>query len=144
MKYILLFIFLCTATIATAQKFVLLDQRMAEPVKYVNKVTSADKFNKFFPVEKKLLPEFLKTLAEIENKLLSAPPFGKIAEYKMGCIQFTGRVITLASGERIDYVISSSCDDVNIFMHLSDAKLSNKANAFFIKTWISYIENNVK
>lgn len=145
MKKFLLLIFLFLVAAETrAQKYVLLDQHIAEPVKYTNAVTSADKFNDLFPVEKKLLPEFLKALEEIENKLLSTPPFGTIKEYEIGCIKFTGREIMLAAGERIDYVITSTCDNVRISMHLSDAKLSNKGNAFFIKTWIKYIESYVK
>jgi hypothetical protein len=121
----------------------LLDQHITEPVKYTNTVTSADQFNDLFPVEKKLLPEFLKALKEIENKLLSNPPFGTIKDYEIGCIKFTGREIMLAAGERIDYVITSTCDNVRISMHLSNAKLSNKGNAFFIKTWVKYIESYV-
>ena len=145
MKQTLLLLFLLSlAALTKAQKYVLLDQHMAEPVKYSNTITSADKFNDLFPVEKKLVPEFLKALEEIENKLSSKPPFGKIKDYEIGCIRFTGRAIMLAVGERIDYVITSSCDDVRISMHLSDAKLSNKGNAFFIKTWIQYIRSYVK
>ena len=145
MKQTLLLIFLCSLGAATsAQKYILLDQHMAEPAKYSNTVTSADKFNELFPVEKKLVPEFLKALEEIENKLSSKPPFGKIKDYEVGCIRFTGREITLAAGERIDYVITSTCENVRISMHLSDAKLSNKDNAFFIKTWIQYIKSYVK
>lgn len=145
MKQTLLLLFLFSfAAITKAQKYVLLDQHMAEPVKYSNTITSADKFNDLFPVEKKLVPEFLRALEEIENKLSSKPPFGKIKDYEIGCIRFTGRAIMLAAGERIDYVITSSCEDVRISMHLSDAKLSNKGNAFFIKTWIQYIKSYVK
>jgi len=145
MKQTLLLLFLFSfAAVTKAQKYVLLDQHMAEPVKYSNTITSADKFNDLFPVEKKLVPEFLKALEEIENKLSSKPPFGKIKDYEIGCIRFTGRAIMLAAGERIDYVITSSCEDVRISMHLSDAKLSNKGNAFFIKTWIQYIKSYVK
>jgi hypothetical protein len=145
MKQTLLLLFLFSfAAVTKAQKYVLLDQHMAEPVKYSNTITSADKFNDHFPVEKKLVPEFLKALEEIENKLSSKPPFGKIKDYEIGCIRFTGRAIMLAAGERIDYVITSSCEDVRISMHLSDAKLSNKGNAFFIKTWIQYIRSYVK
>ena len=144
MKYILLLFLLHSACVTSAQKYVLLDQHLAEPVKYSNTVTSADEFNDFFPVEKKHLPEFLKALHEIENKLSSKPPFGKIKDYEIGCVKFTGRVIMLAAGERIDYVLVSTCDNVRISMHLSDAKLGNESNAYFIKTWIKYIESNVK
>jgi len=145
MKQFLLLIFLFSfAAVTKAQRYALLDQHIAEPVKYANAVTSADKFAGFFPVEKKRIPEFLKALKEIESRLSSPPPFGKVKEYEMGCITFTGSAIMLAAGERIDYVITSTCDGVRISMHLSDAKLSNKSNAFFIKTWIKYIESYVR
>ena len=145
MKQILLLIFLFSfASITKAQKYTLLDQHIAEPVKYANTVTTADKFADFFPVEKKYIPQFLKALNEIQNRLSSTPPFGKVKQYEIGCIKFTGSVIMLAAGERIDYVITSTCDGVRISMHLSDAKLSNKSNAFFIKTWIKYIESYVR
>ena len=144
MKYILLLFILFSGTLVRAQKYVLLDQHMSEPVQYSNTVTSEDKFNDLFPVEKKLLPEFLKALKEIENKLSSKPPFGKIKEYEIGCIKFAGRILMLAAGERMDYVITSTCDNVKISMHLSDAKLRNESNAFFIKTWIKYIETAKK
>lgn len=143
-QILLLFLLFSITAVTSAQKYVLLDQHIAEPVKYANAVTPADKFNDLFPVEKKQIPEFLKALKEIESKLSSPPPFGKIKEYEIGCIKFTGRVIMLAAGEKIDYVITSTCDDVRISMHLSDAKLSNKSNAFFIKTWIKYIESYVR
>ena len=81
MKKLLLFILLFSAVVTKAQKYVLLDQHISEPVMYTNTVTSEDKFNGLFPVEKKLFPEFLKALEEIENKLSSKPPFGKIKEY---------------------------------------------------------------
>lgn len=143
-QILLLFLLFSFTAVASAQKYVLLDQHIAEPAKYANEVTSADKFHDFFPVEKKHIPEFLKALKEIESRLSSTPPFGKVKEYEMGCVKFTGSVIILATGERIDYVITSTCDNVRISMHLSDAKLSNKSNAFFIKTWIKYIESNVR
>ena len=145
MRKTLLLIFLCSVTAVTeAQKYVLLDQHIAAPVEYSNTITSADKFNDRFPVERKLVPEFLKALEDIQNKLSSKPPFGKVKDYEIGCIKFTGRAIMLATGERIDYVITSTCENVRISMHLSDAKMSNKGNAFFIKTWIQYIKSYVK
>lgn len=147
MKYILLFllfIFLLSFGAAKAQKYALLDQHIAEPIKYANTVKSADKFHDFFPVEKKLMPEFLQALEEIQMKLSSKPPFGKLKDYEIGCIKFTGRSIALATGERIDYVITATCDNVKISMHLSDAKLGNESNAFFINTWVKYIKSYLK
>jgi hypothetical protein len=144
MKNFLLSILVFCATAIKAQKYVLLDPHLSEPVRYSNTVTSQDKFNDLFPVEKKLLPEFLKALEEIENKLSSKPPFGKIKDYEVGCVKFTGRVITIAGEERIDYVIIANCNNLRISMHLSNAKISNSNNAFFVKTWIQYINSFTK
>ena len=71
MKFILLlFIFLGSVN-CKAQKYALLDKNLAQPVTYTNTVTSKDKFNGLFPVEKKMLPQFINALEEIENKLSS-------------------------------------------------------------------------
>ncbi|MGH2564156.1 MAG: hypothetical protein ACRDE5_06570 [Ginsengibacter sp.] len=144
MKYTFLLFLLFSFVVTSAQKYALFDQRITEPAKYTNRVTPSDKFNRLFPVEQKQIPEFLKVLEEIETKLSSKPPFGKIKDYQIGCIKFIGRSTTVAGGERIDYVVTSTCDDVKISMHLSDAKLGNESNAFFIKTWIKYIKSYVK
>ncbi|MDQ6901702.1 MAG: hypothetical protein M3139_01675 [Bacteroidota bacterium] len=144
MKYILLVLFACTFANSHAQKFALLDMHLANPIKYSNKVTSNDKFNSLFPVEKKMLPEFINTLKEIEKRLLSKEIIKDAKQYEMGCIKFTGVIVPLASGERIDYVVTSSCDNVKIAMHLCDAKLSRTTNGFFVKTWIKYITTNQK
>jgi len=67
---------------------------------------------------------------------------GKARQYEVGCVKFTGRILDLASGKRMDYEIISGCENMNISMHLCDAKIPNADNAFFIKTWIKYIESN--
>jgi hypothetical protein len=144
MKFTLLsFIFLISIN-TKAQKYVLLDQHLAQPVRYTDKVTSNDKFNDFFPVEKKSLPEFINTLQEIENELSSKERVGKAKQYQLGCVKFSGVTRSPAKEERLDYVLSSSCDNVDISMHLCDAKFSNASNMYFIKTWLKYIQSSVK
>ena len=54
MKYYLLAIIFFVSVNCKAQKYVLLDQHLAQPVTYANTVTSKDKFNDLFPVEKKI------------------------------------------------------------------------------------------
>ena len=139
MKYFLLTIILFFSVTVKAQKFVLLDEHIAAPVKYANTVTSADNFYDFFPVEKKLLPQFLKILEEIKDQL-SLKESNKIKNFELGCIKFKGILISLASGQRTDYVLTSACDNVKISMHLCDAKFTNDINAYFITTWIKYIQ----
>ncbi len=140
MKCFLLFIFTLFFISTNAQKYALLDKSLATPVTYSDHVTSADKVKKLFPVEKKYLPQFIKTIEEISKKLTAKGPKGKAKQYQVGCIKFTGLTVSLASEERFDYVITSDCDNLKISMHLSDAKYSNVNNAFFINTWIRYIK----
>jgi hypothetical protein len=144
MKYTLVLVLLLGAFAAKAQKYALLDQQFIHPVTYTNEVTSSDKFNHLFPVEKKLLPEFIKTLKEINAMLTSKKPSGNPRQYEIGCIKFTGNMISLDTGPRIDYVITSTCSNVRISMHLCTARETNSSNAFFVRTWIQYIENNLK
>lgn len=144
MKYFLLFFIAVASFSAEAQKFALLDQRLVQPIKYVNSVTSEDKFNNLLPVERKDLPEFIKALKEIEAKLSSQKTFDDLKQYEIGCVKFTGRTVSLSTGQRMDYVITSTCDNIKISMHLSNVKSSNARNDFFIKTWIKYIEDNLK
>ena len=144
MKYILVLFLLLGTFAAKAQKYALLDQRFIQPVKYTDVVTSTDKFNHLFPVEKKMLPEFIKTLKEINVRLMSKKSYENVRQYEMGCIKFVGHLISLGSGPRIDYVITSTCSDVKISMHLCTAQQTNSNNAYFIRTWIQYIENGVK
>lgn len=128
---------------AHAQKFALLDKNLASPITYSDHVTSADRYKKLFPVEKKYLPQFIKDLKEISKKLETKGPKGVAKQYEVGCTKFTGLTVSLASGDRLDYVITSDCDNLKISMHLCDAKFSNANNAFFINTWIKYIENSM-
>ncbi len=144
MKYILLVLFTCAFGNSQAQEFALLDIHLASPIKYSNTVTSNDKFNSLFPVAKKMLPEFINALKEIDKKLSGKEPIKVLKQYEMGCIKFTGVVVPLTTGERIDYVITSNCDNVKIAMHLCNAKLANTTNAFFVRTFIKYITDNGK
>ena len=144
MKLFLLFFILLGSVNCKAQKYALLDENLAQPVTYTNTVTSTDKFNGLFPVEKKMLPQFINALQEIENKLSSKGPLGEAKQYEVGCAKFSGITVRLASEDRMDYVLTSTCDNVKISMHLCDAKISNASNDYFIKTWIKYIQSYLK
>jgi hypothetical protein len=144
MKFFLLFFIFFAAVNCKAQKYALLDQHLAQPVTYANKVTPTDKYNELFPVEKKMLPIFIDVLQAIEDKLSTKRPFGAAKQYEVGCAKFTGITVPLASEERLDYVLTSTCDNVKISMHLCDAKISNGSNIYFIKTWIKYIQSYIK
>ncbi|MEO6220599.1 MAG: hypothetical protein ABIO81_09240 [Ginsengibacter sp.] len=144
MRYFLLVAFSLLLVGVKAQKYALLDKRLAQPVTYTDRVTQTDKFNGLFPVEKKQLPKFIIALQEISKKLSTPGLLGDAKQYQIGCTKFTGLTITLATGDRLDYVITSNCGDIIINMHLSDAKSSNAINAFFIDTWIKYIKSSAK
>ena len=144
MKSLLLFFILAGSANCNAQKYALLDEHLGQPVTYTDKVTTNDKFHDLFPVEKKLLPQFIKVLEEIQNKLSSKGAFGEAKKFEVGCAKFTGLNVRLAKEERLDYVLTSTCDNVKISMHLCDAKISNASNLYFIKTWIKYIQSNLK
>ena len=144
MKFVLLsFIFLGSVNLR-AQKYALLDKHFAQPVTYTNTVSSANKFSGFFPVEKKMLPQFIKALEEIENKLSSKLPFGETKQYEFGCTKFAGTTVSHASEIRMDYLLTSICDNENVSLHLCDSKMSNGSNLFFIKTLINYIQSYLK
>ncbi len=143
MKCILLFIFTLIFINVNAQKYALLDKSLATPITYTDHVTSADKFKKFFPIEKKYLPEFIKTLKEISKKLEAKGSKSTAKQYQVGCVHFTGLTVSLASGDRLDYVLTANCDDLKVSMHLSDAKFSNANNVFFINTFTKYVEDSV-
>ncbi|MGN6249899.1 MAG: hypothetical protein ACTHNG_16220 [Ginsengibacter sp.] len=144
MKYIFIIVALCAATGTKAQNYMLLDESISQPAVYTNHLNEMAKYKKYFPVAVKDLPEFLKVLEEIDGRLSEPKVTGPAKNYKIGCVEFTGKVFPLSSGERIDYVLSSDCENVKIRMHLCDAKLSNSDNAYFVKTWIKYIRSTMK
>lgn len=117
---------------------------MAQPAFFSDKITVSEKYKSFFPVEKKELPAFLKALEEIYERLSTKKITGKAKEYRIGCTEFSGKVFPLAAGERLDYVLVSTCDDIKVTMHLVDAKLNNSDNAYFLNAWIKYIKSTEK
>jgi hypothetical protein len=144
MKFIFTFIFICIAFQSQAQKYILLDRAISQPAFYSNKILVSAKYKGFFPVEKKDLQAFLEALKEIAQRLSSKKITGKAKNYQFGCTELNGVAFPLASGEHLDYVLTSTCDNIRIVMHLCDAKLSNEDNAYFINTWIKYIKNAQK
>ncbi len=144
MKYIFLFLIIGSSLRCKAQKYILLDKAISQPAFYSDRITPVDKFRGFFPVEKKEIEKFLEALEEISKRLSSKQIIGKAKDYQMGCVRFAGVSIALVKGERLDYMLTSTCDDIKITMHLCDAKINNEDNAYFINTWIKYIKNAIK
>lgn len=135
------FFILFAAIKIDAQKYMLLDKGMSQPAFYTNELSVSEKYKGFFPVEAKEIQRFIAVLREISENLSSKNITGNAKQYQVGCDKFKGMIVHLASGNRLDYVITSECDKMKVTMHLSDAKLNNENNAYFINTWISYIKN---
>jgi hypothetical protein len=140
-KYIFTFLLLIFSVtyLCNAQKYILLDRSISQPAFFSNKITVADKYKRFFPVEKKDILKFVEALEEISKNVMAKKTTENAKQYAIGCIKFSGRIVQMGAGQRLDYILTSTCDEIEIRMHLCDAKLSNENNAYFIKTWIRYI-----
>ena len=145
MKHLLLSFLLLLSSLCYSQKYVLIDKKMALPVSYTNTVTLEHSYKNLFPVEKDKIHEFI---AEVEKigAMLSHKNKTKVEpfDFYIGKTRFVGVKIPLLKEERLDVVLTSDCDGTKITMHLSDAKISNVNNAFFINTWAKYIRGYVK
>lgn len=144
MKYLFVIVFFCASFQCKAQKYILFDESLSRPAIHTNHLTEMGKYKNFFPVEVKDIPQFLSVLEKIEKRLVETKIKSKLINYKVGCSEFTGRLFMLASGERVDYIITSTCESLKIKMHLCDAKITNANNEYFIKAWINYIKTNFK
>lgn len=139
MKLIAAILFiLISAPYGDAQKYLLLDTKIASPVLQVNRLTEADKRNGYFPVERKDIGRFVSILEEIKKQLLDR---GRAKQYELGCIRFSGVTYELAKGTRLDYTLTSVCDNIKFRMHLCNGQIGNEANAYFIDAWIKYIRS---
>jgi hypothetical protein len=136
--FILAILFMVSAP-SIGQKYALLDKDMIRPVRFTNQFTPTDQKQDLFPVEKKRLKEFVKVLQQIVGQLSSQARLKEAKQYKVGCIFFEGKLLSLARGDRLDYVINSTCTGYNMSVHLSDFKLPPENNIYFINTWIKYI-----
>ena len=143
MKHLLLSFLLLSSAFCYSQKYVLIDKKMTVPVTYTNNITIEHSLKNMFPVEKDKIQQFI---AEVEKigAMLSGKTKLESFDHYIGKTRFAGVKIPLAKEERLDVVLTSDCDGTKIAMHLSDAKISNINNAFFINTWAKYIRGYVK
>lgn len=106
MKFaLLLLIFPCSIN-CNAQNYAFLDENLVLPRTYTNTVTSQNKFNRLFPVEKQLLPSFIQALQEIKKELASNISEINAKQCQIGCTKFSGIIIALASEVRMDYLLT--------------------------------------
>lgn len=128
-----------------SQKYILLDKNMSQPVSYTNVVTMEHSYKNFFPVETNTIHQFISALEKIGAQLNNTKkPLPQAFDFNVGKIRFFGLKVSLAKESRMDIVITSDCNGIKVPMHLSDAKISNVSNAYFINTWVKYIKGSVK
>ena len=145
MKQFLLILCIIATTTCSAQKYALVDKQMSLPVIYVDVVSLQDHFKGYFAVEKSKLNEFIVEIEKIA-RLLSDPktPKPETIQFNIGSTTFHGLRVPLSVEERMDIVLTTDHGNSKSTMHLSDAKLSNAKNAFFINTWLKYLHSNIK
>src|SRR5688500_5776956 len=137
MKHFLYVGFILLSSVCSAQKYVLIDKTMSLPVTYSNIITTEDNFKGYFPVEKIKINEFINELDKIV-RLLSDSKIKKpeAFNFNIGSTTFNGLKVPLAKEERLDVTLTTDYGTSKISMHLSDPKISNASNAYFINTWL--------
>ena len=145
MKHFLSIGFILLSTVCFAQKYALVDKQMRLPVIYANSLTVQDHYKGYFPVEKENLSVFITEIEKIA-KMLSDKKSKKPEKlnFNVGNITFRGLRVPFAEEERMDIVLTTDYDGIKTTMHLSDAKITNARNAFFINTWLKYLHSYVK
>lgn len=131
-------------TIGISQKYVLIDKKLLKPVEYTDNVTLAHAYRGYFAVEKSQVKQIIAEVEKIAQKLKNTTQLEDSFNYKVGSTSFTGLRIPLAKEERYDVVLSTDCGQVKSLMHLSDAKISNATNVYYINTWLKYLRNNIR
>jgi hypothetical protein len=139
MKHFLLALLLLASAFTYSQKYVLIDKRMSRPLTYTNTVTLENSYKNLFAVEKDKLPQFIAELEKIAA-ILKKKPLPETFDVNIGKTRIVALKIPLAAEERMDIVLTTDCDGTKVNMHLSDAKIGNASNLYFINTWIKYIK----
>ena len=117
---------------------------MATPVFYTNTVTIKDNYKGYFAVESDKIHPFIAALERIVEELSGKKPMPEKFNFNIGKTKFVGLKLSLEKQERMDIILTTNCDGTKITMHLSDAKISNANNVFFITTWLKYIKGSLK
>jgi hypothetical protein len=145
MKFFLPVFLLLISGIGYSQKYVIIDKRISSLLSYTNAITLEHNHKNLFPVENTELRRFISELEKIAKFLTDTKKLKPQAfDYNIGKTRFVGLKVSLLKEERLDVVISTDCDGMKIFMHVSDSKTTNAKNAYFINTWVKYIKSNLK
>ena len=142
-KFLLSFLLLVTGC-AYSQKYVLIDKKMSQPLSYTNKVTLEHSYKGFFAVESAMIHQFIAAVEKIAAQLSGKAPRPDAFNFNVGKTNFMGQKVHLAKEETMNVVLTTDCDGTKIMMHLSEAKMSNANNAFFVNTWLKYIKGALK
>ena len=145
MKYFLYVGFVLLTSVCSAQKYVLIDKSMILPVTYSNTITTEDNFKGYFPVEKIKIDEFITEIDKIARLLAdNSTKKPEAFNFNIGSTTFNGLKVPLAKEERLDVTLTTDYGTTQISMHLSDPKISNASNAYFINTWLKYLRSHLK
>jgi hypothetical protein len=145
MKHFLYVGFILLSSVCSAQKYVLIDKTMSLPITYSNTITTEDNFKGYFPVEKIKINEFINEIDKIARLLTdSSTKKPEAFKFNVGSTTFNGLKVPLAAEERLDVTLTTEYGTSKISMHLSDPKISNASNAYFINTWLKYLRSNLK
>ncbi len=135
MNHLLHIGFLLLSSVCSAQKYVLIDKTMSLPIIFSNTITTEDNLKGYLPVEKNKINEFISEINKIARLLAdSNTKKPKAFKFNIGSTTFNCFKVPLAVEERMDVILTTAYGTSKITMHLSDAKISNAKNAYFINT----------
>ncbi len=143
-NYTILIALLFAAEFCGAQKYVLIDKTMMRPLTYTNEVSLKNAGKNIFVVETNNLKEFVSALDKILNRFTYGSKKNEALNFNIGKTKITSIPISVREEARLDVIINTYTKDINASMHLSDTRISNSENLFFISSWISYIKSYVK
>ncbi len=143
-KYLITCIIILSAIQLPAQKYALIDQSLAQPLKYAHTVTAKEIQDGFIPVESNHLPALIRALELIESDLKNNTQLNSAREFRLGCTIISGETMHQARENRYSYIIRSDCNQLNASYQLCNFKFKNATNAFIVKTWIKYIRAGIK
>ena len=140
-NYILLLASLFIAECCSAQKYVLIDETMMQPLLYTNDVSLQNTAKNIFVVEANHLKEFVSALNKISSRFTDGSKKDDDLNFNIGATKIKSIPISIRKEDRLDIMVNTYTEDINVSMHLSDTKVSNTQNLFFISSWIKYIKS---
>ncbi len=128
-RNIILLALLFVANFCIAQKFVLIDETMVQPLSYTDNLSLKNAHKNIFVVETIQLKHFVSALNKILNNLMNDKS-NEDLNFIIGNTKFRSIPITISNEKRFDIMMSTRTDGTNVSMHLSNTKNSNAQNIF--------------